>query len=181
MQGSAKRSLFGPGTARRIIAYSLATLIFGCAQCAFFPTLKICPVTPDLIIGMLLAVTLLDSPASAAITAVCAGFFLDAVGGSGIVLSPLVYFLYVLMISLFASKVLKSFFSYVLLLIPTLIYRAVATYLCFSLYLASPAPIEYITEVIVPEALATAILALPVYFIMKLFTRGLENHSRFTF
>ena len=143
--------------------------------------LKICPVTPDLIIGMLLAIILLDSPASAAITAVCAGFFLDAVGGSGIAISPLVYFLYVLMISMFSSKVLKSFFSYILLLIPTLIYRAAATYLCFSLQLSSLAPLEYVTEVIIPEAITTAIFCLPIYFVIKFFTRTLENHSRFTF
>ena len=181
MQGNIKRSLLGPGTVRRIIVYGIAVLILGCAQCAFFPMLNICPATPDLIIGMLLAIALLDCPTSTGVTAVCAGFFLDALGGSGIAISPLIYFLYVLMISMFSSKVLKSFFSYVLLLIPTLIYRAAATYLCFSLRIAAWAPVEYITQVIIPEAITTAVLCLPIYFIIKLFSRSFENHSRFTF
>lgn len=181
MKGDAKKSLFEVNTLRRIIIYGILTLVLGCAQCAFFPTLKICPATPDLVMGMLLAIALLDNPASAAVTAVCAGFFIDAVGGSGLALSPLVYILYVFMISIFSGKVLKSFFSFIILLVPSLIYRAAATYLCFSLRIGALAPLWCFEEIILPEALSTALLCLPVYFIVKLSSKMLDNHSRFTF
>ena len=181
MKSDAKKSLFGVNTLRRIVIYGLSVLILGCAQCAFFPTLKICPATPDLIMGMLLAIALLDSPASAAVTAVCAGFFIDALGGAGLALSPLIYLLYVFMISIFSGKVLKSFFSFIILLVPSLIYRAAATYICFSLRIGALAPLWCFKEIILPEALSTALLCLPVYFIVKLCARALDNHSRFTF
>lgn len=181
MRGATKNSSAYAGTAKRIIIYGILTLVLGCAQCAFFPTLSLCPATPDLIMGMLLAIAILDSPKSAAVCALGAGFFVDAVGGSGVALSPLVYLIYVLMISVFAGKVLKSFFSYTLLLIPTLIYRAVATYLCFSVHIKALAPLWSLKEIILPEAVCTAILCLPIYFIVKLCAKPIDTHGRFTF
>ena len=181
MRGAKKSNAAGANTARRIVIYGALTLILGCAQCAFFPTLKICPATPDLIMGMLLAIALLDSPRCAAVCAICAGFFIDAVGGSPLALSPIVYLLFTMIISAFSGKVLKSFFSYVLLLIPALIYRAAATYLCFSLHIGAIAPLWSLKEILLPEAVCTAILTLPVYFIVKLCSRPLDNHGRFNF
>ena len=181
MKRDSKKSLFGVNTVRRIIIYGVCILILGCAQCAFFPVLKICPATPDLIMGMLLAITLLDGPVSAAVAAIGAGFFIDAVGGAGLALSPLIYLLYVFTISVFSGKMLKSFFSFIILLLPTLIYRAAATYICFSLNIGALAPLGCFEKIILPEAISTALLCLPVYFIIKLCTRMLDNHSRFTF
>ena len=181
MQGDFKKSLFGANTTKRIVIFGIMTLLLGCAQCAFFPMLSICPGTPDLIMGMLLAIALIDGAKSAAVVAVCAGFFMDAIGSYGLSLSPLIYFLFVLFISLFSGKVLKSFASYLLLLIPSLIYRGAATYLCLLLrYLAIP-PTSALTQIILPEALTTGLLCLPLYFIVKLCSRPLETHGRFSF
>lgn len=157
------------------------TLILGCAQCAFFPLLRICPATPDLILGMLLAIALLDGEKSACVTAVASGFFIDAIGGGALALSPAVYLVFVALICLFTKKVLKSFASYLLLLIPSLIYRGIATYLCLILKDGALVPAFVFTEIIIPEAIVTAILCLPIYFIVKLFSGMLETHSRFTF
>lgn len=181
MQGNLKHSAFSTNLARRIIIYGLMTLLLGSAQCAFFPILRVCPATPDLIMGMLLTITLWDSERSAAAVAVGAGFFIDAIGASGLALSPLIYLIYVLFISLFAKKVLKSFVSYLLLMIPTLLFRAAATYLCVFLAERSLPQLWVITEVLLPEALTTGLLCLPIYFIVKLCSGMLENHSRFTF
>lgn len=166
---------------RRVILYGLTVLLLGCAQVAFFPILNICPRTPDLILGLLLAITLLDSEKSAAVCAVAAGFFIDAIGSSGLALSPIVYLLLVLIINLLARKVLKSFISYLLLLLPALIYRGVATYI---LILVSERALPHswvFTEIILPEMLTTGLLCLPIYFIVKLYSRTLETHGRFTF
>lgn len=181
MRGAKNNGSVGAGAAKRIIIYGALTLILGCAQCAFFPTIKICPATPDLIIGMLLAIALLDSPACAAVCALCAGFFIDAVGGSALALSPIIYLLYTLTISAFSGKVLKSFFSYILLLIPTLIYRAAATYLCFSLHIGAIAPLWSLERILLPEAICTAIFCLPVYFLVRLCSKPLDTHGRFNF
>ena len=181
MQSDIGKSLFGAGTVKRIIIYGLMTLVLGCAQCAFFPILKICPSTPDLIMGMLLAIALWDSERSAAVVAVCAGFFIDAIGSSGLALSPIIYLLFVLLISFFSKKVLKSFMSYLLLLIPTLLYRGAATYICIMAHQRALPPLWVLSDIILPEALATGLLCLPIYLIVKLCSGILETHSRFTF
>ena len=166
---------------KRIIVYGLLTLLLATLQTAFFPFLSFCPKTPDLIMGMLLAITLLDNEKSASVCALGAGFFVDAIGSSGLAISPVVYLLFVLIINAFVKKVLKSFVSYLLLLIPALIYRATATYLLVLVTeLAFPRGWVF-TELILPEMLATLILCLPIYFIVKLFSRTLETHGRFSF
>ena len=59
MQRDLRDQLFRPELVKRIVIYSLLTLILGSAQCSFFPALSICPATPDLVMGMLLAVLLI--------------------------------------------------------------------------------------------------------------------------
>lgn len=183
MQSNLKKSVVSQGIIRRLIIYGLMTLILGAAQCAFFPLLDFCPATPDLIMGMLLAVALLDSQDSAAVCAVPAGFFMDAIGSAGLALSPVIYLLFVLMIGALSRKVLKSFASFALLLIPTVIYRAAATLLlCFvNANAAFPPSALIFTDIIMPEMITTGLLCMPIYFIIKFCSGALENHSRFSF
>lgn len=181
MRRDVKKSPNSKNLLRPIIVYGILILLLGTAQCAFFPILDFCPATPDIMLGMLLAILLLDGEKSAAVCAVAAGFFVDAIGSSGILLSTLVYFLFVAMIMPFAKKVLKSFASYALLLIPALIYRAVATYICAALAYRSLPGLWIIADILVPEMIVTAILCLPVYFIVKLASGLVGTHNRFTF
>ncbi len=175
------RSLFSQNTVKRILIYGIITLVLASAQCAFFPILDICPRTPDLIMGMLLAIALLDGEKSAAVCAVAAGFFIDALGSSFLALSPLIYLVFVAFISIFTKKVLKSLASYLLLLMPMLVYRAAATYLCILITEGTlPAPWVFV-DILLPEAIATGLLCIPVYFILKLCSGALLTHSRFTF
>ena len=173
--------LFSQNTIKRVVIYGIITLVLASAQCAFFPLLNICPRTPDLIMGMLLAITLLDGEKSAAVCAVASGFFIDALGSSFLALSPVIYLVFVAFISVFTKKVLKSLASYLLLLMPMLVYRAAATYLCILITEGGlPAPWVF-TQILLPEAIATGLLCIPVYFILKLCSGALVTHSRFTF
>lgn len=181
MQRNIGGSLFRPELIKRIIIYGLLTLLLGSAQCSFFPLLDICPSTPDLIMGMLLAIALIDSDKSAAVTALAAGFFIDAVGGGAIALSPLIYCIFVLFISLFSAKMLTSLPSYILLMIPALLYRGAATALCMAIEGRGMPPVSEILATVAPELICTALLCIPLYFIVKLAAIPLETHSKFTF
>ena len=174
-------SLFSQNTIKRVAIYGIITLLLACAQCAFFPLLDICPRTPDLIMGMLLAIALLDGEKSAAVCAVASGFFVDAIGSSFLALSPLIYLVFVAFISVFTKKVLKSLASYLLLLLPMLLYRAAATYLCILITEGGLPAAWVFLDMLLPEAIATGLLCIPVYFIIKLCSRALVSHSRFTF
>ncbi len=165
---------------KRIIIYGGSVILLVSLQCAFFPLLDFCPATPDLLLGLLLAVCLLDNSESAFVVAICGGFFLDTVGSSGILIAPILYFVFVAFISIFAHKVLKSFASFSLLLIPTVLFRACVTFITRWISVALP-DAAFITGVILPEAICTFLLALPLYFLLLLCTRTLESHSKFTF
>ena len=162
MQGNFREALLKPLLFKRIAIYSVLTLLLGSAQCSFFPLLKICPSTPDLIMGLILAVMLIDSERSAAVLAICAGFFIDAIGGGALALSPIIYLLFVLFAGSFSRKMLTSFASYAILMMPMLSFGSVA-------------------GVIFPELLCTALLCLPLYAIVKICASPLETHTKFTF
>lgn len=170
-----------PEILKRIIIYGALTLLLGSAQCSFFPMLRICPSTPDLIMGMLLAITLLDSEKSAAAVAIGAGFFIDAVGGGAIAFSPIVYLLFVLVISLFSQKMLPRFASFAILTIPMIAYRALATVVCAAISDGAFAPMSVIAQKLMWEALCTAVFCLPLYPALKLASTPLETHGKFSF
>lgn len=181
MKGSIKDYVLRPELIKRIVIYGLLTLILGSAQCSFFPILKICPSTPDLMMGTLLAISLLDSNKSASVCAVAAGFFIDAVGGTGPAISPLIYLFFVMFIGLFSQKMLAGFPSFALLMIPAAVYRGAATALCIFIYDGGLPKVSALMKILLPEILCTVILCLPVYFIVKLCTVPLETHGKFTF
>ncbi len=168
-------------TAKRIIIFSIATLILGSAQCSFFPMLDICKRTPDLMMGLILAVALCDGAKSAMILAIGAGFFIDAIGGSSISLSPLLYFIYAAVIGAICDKVMKSFPSFLLLLLPSLVYRALCT--SFMCIILGTARINgaFVYDTLVLEMISTFIFCLPIYFIMNLATKPLRTHKKFSF
>ena len=181
MQGNLRNSLFNADIIKRIIIYSIMTLILASAQCAFFPILKICPKTPDIILAMLVAIALLDGDGSAVICSVGAGFLVDAIGTSGVSLSPLIYCLTIMVVGLFTEKMLKSFASFLLLLVPALVCRALATLLCIMISQQSAPQLWMFGDILFPEAICTAICAIPIYFLVKLCSKPLQSHSRFTF
>ena len=166
-------------TLKRIAIFSVATLILGTAQCSFFSSLDICPRTPDLIIGLILAAALCDNPKTAMALSVGAGFFIDAIGGA-LSLSPIIYFGYAVIISRASQKMLKKFPSFMLLLLPSLLYRATATAI-LSLISGSAALGGDLAVTLLLEALCTFILCLPIYPIVNLATKPLSSRRKFSF
>lgn len=169
-----------PETTKRIIIFSIATLILGTAQCSFFSVLKICPRTPDLMLGLILAITLCDNSKSAMALAVGAGFFIDAIGGGAFALSPIIYFTYAAIIGYFSQKFLKTFPSFLILLLPSLLYRALMTTLLTLLYNGFALGGGFALTLLL-EALTTLVICLPIYPIINLATKPLSARSTFSF
>ena len=168
-------------TARRIVIFSIATLILGCAQCSFFPMLNICKRTPDLILGLILAVCLCDGAKSAMILAIGAGFFVDAIGGGAIAVSPLLYFIYAAVIGAISEKVLKSFPTFMLILLPSLLWRAFCTAVLAIVSNTATLSGNFLVNTLLFEMISTFIFCLPIYFLINLATAPLRTHKRFSF
>ena len=167
-------------TVKRIVIFSIAALLLGTAQCSFFSVFKLSPRTPDLIMGLILAAALCDNVKTAMALSVGAGFFIDAIGGSTFALSPIIYFVYAAIIGIISQKFLKSFPSFLLLLLPSLLYRSLATTLFSFLYNGFSFSGSFALTLLL-EALCTLVFCLPVYPIINLATKPLSSHTKFKF
>ena len=166
---------------KRILIYGALSLLLATAQCSFFAELHICPATPDLLLGLVLAVLLLDSTYAAAAVALGGGFLVDALGATGVFLTPLFYFAVVLVLLLPASKMMAALPSFALLALPALAMRALYTLLCFRIVSPTLPALSYLGGILWREALVTAILILPIFPLVHLCMRPLRTRGRFHF
>jgi hypothetical protein len=167
---------------KRIIIYSILALLISVAQCSLFSSLDICPATPDLILGLVIAAAMLDSVRPAMVIGISAGFLCDALCHSGDrSFSALFYLLAVLLLGTLAEKMLPRFYSWLCLMAIGLILRAAYTAVlaCIAIR-ALPAP-SILLSAILPELAVTAILCLPIYPIVRLCVKPIKAHSRFSF
>ena len=157
-----------PDVWKRVAVYGLLLLILGAAMCSFFAQLTRLPATPDLILGAVLAIALLDGRKTAAIVGVFGGIVIDSLGGVGVSLSPLLYLVVVLTVGGISEKMLPGFFSWLCLLLPSLLLRGLFTALGFLFYTGGLPVGEVLRSVILPEAICTVIFCCPLYFLVKL-------------
>jgi len=153
--------------AKRIALYSAILFLLTVTESSFLASLWHLPATPDLVLGALAVVSLIDKRENAAITAMIGGVMTDALGGVGIYLSPLIYFGFVLILSLFTKKMMKSYLSWLALLPATLLVRALWTFLGAYIF-GGAAAYEILRYAVLPEAVSTAVLCLPLYPLMRL-------------
>lgn len=153
---------------KRVCVYGILLLILASAQCSFFARLHILPATPDLILCALLAILVLDSTPAAAIAAVGGGILLDTLGGVGVSWSPLFYLALMVLMSLLASKMLQGFAAYFVLLLLSLPFRAGVVALGLWRSVTDFSFTAALREVILPEAIVTLVLGIPIYFLGKL-------------
>ena len=170
-----------PEVLRRIWVYGILLLILAAWQCSFFARLRFFPATPDLILGAVLAILLLDSPQAAAIAAVFGGFLIDALGGVGISWSPLLYLLTVAVFSAWSVKMMKNFAAWPMLILPSLLIRAAYSALRIWLSADSLSWLYVFRQILLPEALMTLLLSVPIYGLFRIcmpMLSGRSLHSR---
>ena len=166
---------------RRVLIYGLAIFFLGIFQCAFFSRLKPFGATPDLILCAVCAVLLIDGQRAALLCAVCGGYFIDAIGSIPPCFSAIVYMLAVALTATIAPKLLARIPSYLILLLPAILARAVFTYVSISLTFGTLAPASVLATVIFPEILATLVFSIPVYLLIKLCYLPIRSRNKFSF
>ena len=153
---------------RRIIIFGLVAFFVCIVQCSFFSRLKPFGATPDITLGAIAAIIMLDNKKTAAVYAVGAGYFLDAIGATPPSLSPVFYLLTVAVLGFITEKMMPSLLSFSAVMLPKVCLRAVFTYISLWISLGAFPPPVYLLSVILPEMLSTFIFCLPVYFLIKL-------------
>ncbi len=150
---------------KRIIIYSIFFFILGIAQCSFFANLSFLSTVPNLVLGALASVALIDSQKSTTVCAIASGFMIDALGGAGISLSPLVYLAIALVCSAIARKMLPSFFSWLIILLSAVLMNALYSFVYILVSFSEISIVETIKSILLPEAVCTFVLSLPIFFI----------------
>lgn len=153
---------------RRSLVYSPLVFLVAIMQCSFFANLKILPAVPDLMLGVVVGVAMLDSQKSAAVVGIGAGFVLDAIGSSGLLLSPLSYMLIGALCGALAKKMLPSFLSWVVNLFIFAAANSVFTILNLMYLPGGFSFSESILSILLPEFACTLIICLPMYYVVKL-------------
>ena len=162
---------------RRLIVFGAVGFILAIAQCSFFSRLKPFGASPDLILGSLCAIILLDGKKCGAVYAVAVGYFIDAIGSVPPSFSPVFYLLCTVILGMIAEKMMPRFVSFAVLMLPAIMLRAVFTY--FNLWLSSAVrpTLGTFAHVALPEMLSTAVFCLPVYFIIRLCMYPIRQES----
>ena len=164
---------------RRIIVFGIVIFIFGVLHCAFFARLSPFGTTPDIMLGLLCAILMLDGKKSACVCSLAAGYFVDAQGAVAPALSPLFYLLAVCALIIPAEKMMPRFASFAALLLPAVLLTALETYISAFIAYSSLPPSAIFTRVLLPEMLSTYIFCLPLYFVIKLCMLPIDDRGHF--
>lgn len=153
---------------KRILIYTGLLFILAVAKGSFFSSLRLLPATPDLILGALTVIALTDTRETAVVCAIIGGVMTDAICSTGIYLSPIFYFILILILHPFAKKMMRSYLSWLTLLPVALVLRGLYTTAGAYLFGGSFGFLEILRYAVLPEAICTAIFSLALYPIVTL-------------
>ena len=111
---------------------------------------------------------MLDNKNNTAIAAIIGGTVECVIGASGIYLLPLFYFLSALLLCTVAKKMLPKYPSFLVLLPITLILNAAYDFLCALAFSNGFDVKAVLLSTVLPRTVETAILALPLFFLISM-------------
>ena len=153
---------------RRILLLGGAAFLLCILQCSFFSRLRPFGEVPDLMLGGVIAVMMLDNKYSAAVFALGGGFFLDCIGSKTPAFSPVFYLVAVALLGVLSDKMEIRFASFGALLLPAVIMKEAYSFLCIWVAQGGLPPLGDLAVTLLSEALTTFIFCLPVFFLVKL-------------
>lgn len=164
---------------RRVIFYGVLFFILCVAETSFFGQLSFLSVVPNLALGGVAAVALLDEERSAVVCGIAAGFLADAIGGSGISLSPLIFMAVAIVCSEISKKMLPHFLSWLVIMLVAAVLGAMGTVLNIAVNTSGISIASIAKTLLLPELLATYFISLPIFFLVKLCVRFSDAKTKF--
>lgn len=164
---------------KRILVWGVTLFIVAIAQSSFFTGLSFMPAVPNITLGAVAAISMLDTQRSAAVCGISAGFLCDALGGSGISLSPLALLAVALICSELSKKLIPNLLTWTVTLISASLVGSLFTTLNILLSFGQPQVVMLIRGVLLPELLVTLLCSLPIFFIVKPLARLIDAKSKF--
>ena len=152
---------------KRLAVFSAWFFLIAVAETSFFANVSILPTSPRLILPALAVIALLDNKRNTAVAAIIGGTIESVIGASGVYLLPLFYLLSAVLLCIVAKKMLPRYPSFLVLLPITLTLTAAYDMLTALAFAKSFDVKDVLLSTVLPRAVETAILALPLFFLIS--------------
>lgn len=165
-------------TLRYAVTFSAVLLLLAMLQVSLFGKFRLFGAVPDLMICAVLCIGFFVGQWAGAVSGIGAGFLIEALGGSGIVILPLCYLFQGYLIGYYVRPTQRGIVQYLICFVITLFYRASITvlYACMS-YRNFSLP-AVLLHTVLPEMGATALAGIILFFPMFLLCAWLEKQNK---
>lgn len=163
---------------RRILIYAPSLLILVLLQTTFLPRFPLLGQIPDLCLLLVLGVAIFDGADSGGALGILAGFLTSALGGSGISLLPLLYFIIGYGAGHLSGRALaRTFPSYMIFALVLSLIRPLITLAAISLsaHTSSFDLTLIVRHTLFPEFLANVTASVPMYPVIRKIVKAAQK------
>lgn len=158
------------------VIYAIAGLLLILLQISFFPKIRPFGAAPDVLIVAVFAVAMFENERVGAVFGLAVGFVVEAVGGIGVSLLPLVYMLVGYICGVVATEYYKRSFVLFLIFDASILLVRMFTTLMYIVFTWSVVDLSVVLpKVLIPEALSTLVIspfpAILIYLISRIFRK----------
>lgn len=158
------------------VVYAIAGLLLILLQISFFPKIRPFGAAPDVLIVAVFAVAMFENERVGAVFGLAVGFVVEAAGGIGVSLLPLVYMLVGYICGVVATEYYKRSFVLFLIFDASILLVRMFTTLMYIVFTWSVVDLSIVLpKVLIPEALSTLVIspfpAILIYLISRIFRK----------
>lgn len=158
------------------VVYAIAGLLLILLQISFFPKIRPFGAAPDVLIVAVFAVAMFENERVGAVFGLAVGFVVEAAGGIGVSLLPLVYMLVGYICGVVATEYYKRSFVLFLIFDASILLVRMFTTLMYIVFTWSVVDLSVVLpKVLIPEALSTLVIspfpAILIYLISRIFRK----------
>lgn len=166
---------------RKSVVWGIWLFLLAVLQTSFFSVIRVFGAVPDLVLPAVITIAIYDRERMGTVAGIMGGYIADALGGTGLSLSPLVYMLCGIIVALLAySALCRDFLSWLVGTVLSLALSGGASVISayFAVGTVHFGASDIFSEMLVPQFFASLAVGIPVYFVTKaIWSRFFDNRE----
>ena len=159
-------------TLQKAMIYGGAIIVLAIFQTAFFSRFPLFGATPDLVFAAALAVAMFEGERSGCIAGIFAGYFIEAIGGTGLSLLPVFYMICAAVCGLLCRRAFsRGPITFALFSLCAYALRSLVTLIYVSFVWGEFSFLDAIAHVLVPEYFSSLILCFVPFIVIRLLAK----------